>query len=208
MDQTKKQKTASNTTNHSSGTSNVSSVDNTVNCNNKYNYMIITPAVSIDRNYNNDNAQYYIDEQNINQIAQNQCIYNNNNNYNSDNSINNNDQELYQNQMPICEKSTAEITNRTNLMPKRTIRSTTTASSTKSWRWCTLICSAIRCLGTGLSASVAVSSTTYTNGNHTNINSINNNIARNFITTDNHCLDLIVSNTESPYKSQNSPHEL
>lgn len=164
---------------------NKSTTVSNIYCNGKYNYLIITPAVSIDQNYDNGNANYYIeddDDIDINLTAQ--SIINNNDN--SDRSTENSQTNL---------KSSMVILNqRSNLMPKRT--------RSHSWRWCTLLCSAIKCFGnsTGFSAtaaSVAANSTSYTN----------NNIARNFVTSDNNVVDLIVTN-ETQCKNENIPYDL
>lgn len=175
---------------------NKSTTVSNIYCNSKYNYLIITPAVSIDQNYDNGNANYYIDDDDdgddddddddkidINLNAQNT---NNNNNL---------ERQTRKSQNNRKSESMVILNQRSNLMPKRT--------RSHSWRWCTLLCSAIKCFGnsTGFSAaaaaSVAANSTSYTN----------NNIARNFVSSDNNVFDLIVTN-ETHCKKANIPYDL
>lgn len=173
---------------------NKSTTVSNIYCNNKYNYLVITPAVTIDQSYDNGNANYYIqddDDIDVNLNAQSQPNKNNNN-------INNNNAQ-------ISAKRTQRrpmiiLNQRTNLMPKRTAR-----TNNNSWRWCTLLCSAIKCFGnsTGFSAaaaaaSVAANSTSYTN---------NNNIARNFLSSENNVHDLIVTN-ETHCQNKTVPYDL
>ena len=76
-----------------------------------------------------------------------------------------------------------------------------------SWRWCTLLCSAIKCFGnsTGFSAaaaSVAANTTSYTNNNNNNNYNNNINVTQNFVSS-----DLVVTN-ETNRKSESLPYEL
>lgn len=124
------------------------------------NYLFITPAVSIDHTFDNSNMSICVDD-NINFNTQSAVHHNNNNNNN-----------IYS--QP--EKQPVIFPNRrANVMPKR------------SWRWCALICSAVRCFGNsaGFSAAAAYTNSTYTD----------------------HVLDLIVSN-EAHAKAQNIPCDL
>lgn len=121
------------------------------------NYLFITPAVSIDHTFDNSNMSICVDD---------------NINFNTQNAIHNNNNNIYS--QP--QKQTAKFPNRrANAMPKR------------SWRWCALICSAVRCFGNsaGFSAAAAYTNSTYTD----------------------HVLDLIVSN-EAHAKAQNIPCDL
>lgn len=120
-------------------------------------YLLITPAVSIDHSFDNGNLSFSVDD-NINVNARTAAHGNNNNIFGRGD------------KQPIIFPG-----RRANLMPKR------------SWRWCALICSAVRCFGnnSGFSAAAAYSSSTYKD----------------------HVLDLIVSN-EGQAKAQNIPFEL
>lgn len=162
------------------------------NNNSKYNYLIFTPAVSIDQNYDNGNANYYIDDDNDDDDddddydddedgidAQNSNNLNNNNN----NNIHSHNKRSQTNQ-----KNTMIILNqRSNLMPKRT--------RSHSWRWCTLLCSAIKCFGNSTGFSAAAASVAATK---------NNNYTRNIVSSENNVLDLIVTN-ETHCKNDNLP---
>lgn len=175
-------------------------------CNGKYNYLIITPAVSIDQNYDNgngngnSNVSYYIQDDNGIDVNLNGS---NNNNYTNNN---NTPAKQAKKSSSSSHKSSMIILNsRSNLMPKPT--------RSHSWRWCTLLCSAIKCFGnsTGFSAaaaSVAANTTSYTNNNNNNNYNNNYNIARNFVSSDhNNVLDLVVTN-ETNSRSESSPYEL
>lgn len=97
------------------------------------NYVLITPAVSIDHSFDNGNIGICVDD-NINVTAR-TAIHGNNNN-------------IY----VRADKPPAMLPHRrANAMPKR------------SWRWCALICSAVRCFGnnSGFSAAAAYTSSTY-----------------------------------------------
>lgn len=167
---------------------NKSTTVSNIYCNNKYNYLIITPAVSIDQSYDNGNANYYIQDDDdididVNLNAQNQPNTNNN-------------AQIPMKRIPTSHRKPPIILNqRSNLMPKRT--------TTNSWRWCTLLCSAIKCFGnsTGFSAAAAASVA----ANSTSIT--NNNIARNFVSPDNNVLDLIVTN-ETHLQNKTIPYNL
>lgn len=95
-------------------------------------FLIITPVVSIDRNYNNNdnvgnrNSAYCIDD------ADDDCELNHNNDCVRQSIVNNNNN---------FQRSTTTTTS--NLLPKR---------SAASWRWCTLFCSAIKCFGNNSNA--------------------------------------------------------
>lgn len=89
-------------------------------------FLIITPVVSIDRNYNSDNAgnrnsAYCIDD------ADDEDVQSHDNN-----AFDCVQQSIANNNVPRASTTT------TNLLPKR---------SAASWRWCTLFCSAIKCFG-------------------------------------------------------------
>lgn len=122
------------------------------------NYLFITPAVSIDHNFDNGNSMSICVDENINVSARN-ANHNNNNN-------------IYSRRE---KQSFIYPGHRSNGMPRR------------SWRWCALICSAVRCFGnsTGFSTAAAAA---YTSNTYTD-----------------HVLDLIVSNEA---KAQNIPYEL
>lgn len=166
---------------------NKSTTVSNIYCNGKYNYLIITPAVSIDQNYDNGNSNYYIDDDDDDDIDINLNANNNNVQTNSNG-------QNHKNSMII-------LNQRSKLMPKRT--------RSHSWRWCTLLCSAIKCFGNSTGFSVAAASvaannthtTSYTNNND------NNNIARNFVSSENNVLDLIVTN-ETHCKNDNQPYDL
>lgn len=126
-------------------------------------YLIITPAVSIDRSYNNpnSNSQYYTDDE-LDYTLQ----RNINNNYYCDR-MNGSKEHL----------NRTMHTTTTNLLPKR---STTSAS----WRWCTLICSAIKCFGnnngfttaTAAAAAAAAAATSYTTTSNTSTSIVSSGI--------------------------------
>lgn len=94
-------------------------------------FLIITPVVSIDRNYNNDNAgnrnsAYCIDDAD------------------NENELNHDNDEFNCVQQSIANNNVQRTsTTTTNLLPKR---------SAASWRWCTLFCSAIKCFGNNSNA--------------------------------------------------------
>lgn len=169
---------------------NKSTTVSNIYCNGKYNYLIITPAVAIDQNYDNGNGNYYIDDDDVDDDDDDIDI-----NLNAQTTNNNNNSKRSTKKSQTNFKSSMVILNqRSNLMPKRT--------RSHSWRWCTLLCSAIKCFGnsTGFpaaAASVAANTTSYTN----------NNIARNFVSPDNSVLDLIVTN-ETQCKNENTPYDL
>lgn len=153
---------------------NKSTTVSNIYCNGKYNYLIITPAVSIDQNYDNGNSNYtYIgdDDDDDDDIDINLNAHNNN---------------LRRNANRRNQKSSMVVLNqRSNLMPKRT--------RSHSWRWCTLLCSAIKCFGNSTGFSAAAASVAAHNTNTTSYTN-NNNIARNFVSSETNVLDLIVTN--------------
>lgn len=157
---------------------NKSTTVSNIYCNNKYNYLIITPAVSIDHNYNNGDARYYIKDDDDIDMNLNARVTNNN--------------IIQPNR--VRDKTMIVLNQRSNLMPKRT--------RSNSWRWCTLLCSAIKCFGNSTEFSAAAASVAANKISYTN-----NNIARNFTTPQNNVLDLIVTN-ERHNKDEDAPYEL
>lgn len=89
-------------------------------------FLIITPVVSIDRNYNNDNAgnrnsAYCVDDAD------------------DEDRLSHDNDEFDCVQQSIANNNVQRAsTTTTNLLPKR---------SAASWRWCALFCSAIKCFG-------------------------------------------------------------
>lgn len=165
---------------------NKSTTVSNIYCNGKYNYLIITPAVSIDQNYDNGNSNYYIDDDDVDDDMD--------INLNANNVQTNSNGKNHKNSMII-------LNQRSKLMPKRT-------RSHNSWRWCTLLCSAIKCFGNSTGFSVAAASVAANNTHTTSYtNNNNNNIARNFVSSENNVLDLIVTN-ESHCKNDNQPYDL
>lgn len=164
---------------------NKSTTVSNIYCNSKYDYLIITPAVAIDQSFDNENANYYMDDDDDNDDIDAQNTNNNNTNR----------QRQTRRYQTNHKNSMSILNSRSNLMPKRT--------RTHSWRWCTLLCSAIKCFGhsTGFSAAAAsvATKTSYTNNN--------NNIARTFVASENNVLDLIVTN-EAHCKNDNNLYHL
>lgn len=89
-------------------------------------FMIVTPVVLIDRNYTRSAS----DDQYSSSVQPMEC----NHNYENAISCTENNMNAIHRYVNNCSNSTA-----TNLLP--------TSTSTASWRWCTLICAAIRCFG-------------------------------------------------------------
>lgn len=125
--------------------------------NDKMNFLIVTPAVSIDQNFINGNTTTY--------TAHNA-------------------------------QTTAQTTHKTDF--KRTGVQHNLPSSTNSQRWCTVICSAIKCFGNHFgfptsTASVAINTTFCINNNNNKNN--NNNVTQNFLSTKNQVFDSIELNS-------------
>lgn len=135
--------------------------------NDKLNFLIITPAVSIDQNFINSSCptHYIADKINLNAQNTSQTVNNYEMNYQRDN-------EKYwtNNNVPII------------LHNKRTGMVHTFTKASNSRQWCTLICSAIKCFGIhfGFSASTATVALNTACCSNSNINS-----AHTYVSTDN-----------------------
>lgn len=161
---------------------NKSTTVSNISGNQQLNYLFITPAVSIDQNFDNGNTHYFIDEDiNLTGLDAQNFIQNSNLSF------------CREHQQANEDSSTILSGNRSNLIPKR--------SRLNSWKWCTILCSAIKCFGnsSGFSAAAATAAT--------NTSTCTNNNCMTSLTTNNHVLDLIVSN-ETQHKNQNIPIEL